>query len=432
VTALQYGLLAATLAVCLLVTAVSAAAQVASSLSGRSQLRQILEPGQVTGLRGSEGLVRIGMSLLVLNGLGLLASAVILTLLVRELSQPWQVIAMLGGGCLVLALFHVAPRIRAAGNPDRAARLLAGPVRVLILAVSPLVWLTARAAELTAGLGGPVSQARLTTDEELQLLVDVGEEQGLIEEEEREMITGIIELGKTAAREVMVPRIDIHTVAVGATLGEAVEVIIECGHSRIPAYDETIDHVAGILYAKDLLRAMHHGSELPTIEPLLRPAYFIPEFKPIDDLLAELQHKKVHMAIVVDEYGGTAGLVTIEDLIEEIVGEIQDEYDTEEPRYERITDDEFEFSARVDLDDVNRLMEISLPTNGADTLAGLVYSQLGRVPDVGDSARFDDARIDVLSVDGRRIEKVLVVRERGSVDSGPGAADPPADGGGAA
>jgi CBS domain containing-hemolysin-like protein len=191
---------------------------------------------------------------------------------------------------------------------------------------------------------------------------------------------------------------------------EALDTIMEAGHSRIPVYAETIDDVQGVLYAKDLLPYLREGRTDVPLKNILRQAYFIPETKKTSDLLSDLQQRRVHMAVVVDEYGGVAGLVTIEDLLEEIVGEIQDEYDTEEPFVEFVSDNEYIFDARVDLDDLNRLMNVELPTADSDTLGGFIYTELGKVPVVGDRVFFRDMDFTVESVAGRRIKKVHVER----------------------
>jgi CBS domain containing-hemolysin-like protein len=185
---------------------------------------------------------------------------------------------------------------------------------------------------------------------------------------------------------------------------------MRAGHSRIPVYENTIDNIVGILYAKDLLKYWRDEASSLKLRDLLRNVYYIPESKKVDELLQELQQRKVHIAIVVDEYGGTAGLVTIEDILEEIVGEIQDEYDSEEAFMEVVSDDEIIFNARMDLDDVNHIMGLELPTDRSDTLGGLVYSNLGRVPVIGDKVRIETVEITVLSVERRQIKKVKVVR----------------------
>ncbi|HEX9074230.1 MAG TPA: hemolysin family protein, partial [Anaerolineae bacterium] len=199
----------------------------------------------------------------------------------------------------------------------------------------------------------------------------------------------------------------------------ALDVIVEGSHSRVPVYEENIDHITGLLYAKDLLRTLRDGrSELP-IRSVLRPVHFVPESMPVDELLQELQESKVHMAIVVDEYGGTAGVVTIEDVLEEIVGEIQDEYDvSEEPLIEQVSENEAVFDARVTIEDVNDALSVQLPGE-SDTLAGLVYRRLQKMPKVGDQVHVDGLTISVLSVAGRRIKKVRVSKNVPVVDEIP-------------
>ena len=248
------------------------------------------------------------------------------------------------------------------------------------------------------------------TEEDLRTYVDAGEEGGLLKEEEKEMIYSIFDLGDTLAREIMVPRIDVVAVEADTPVSDALDIILEAGHSRVPVYDDNIDNIVGILYAKDLLAHWRKGGEPRPVRGLEREVYYVPETKLVSDLLRELQTKKVHIAIVVDEYGGTAGLVTIEDILEEIVGEIQDEYDPEEFYMDRISDDEYIFSARMDLDDINDIMSVDLPTDESDTLGGLVYSMLGRVPTMGDSLDVADLHLTVLTVDGRRIGTVKAQR----------------------
>ncbi len=250
------------------------------------------------------------------------------------------------------------------------------------------------------------------TEEDLRTYVDAGEEEGVLKEDEKEMIYSIFDLDDTSAREVMVPRIDVVAVEAQTPVMVALDVILAAGHSRVPVFVDNIDNVVGILYAKDLLAHWRSDANTDTraVHELARNVYFVPETKPVSDLLRELQTRKVHIAIVVDEYGGTAGLVTIEDILEEIVGEIQDEYDPEEFFMQHISDNEYVFSARMDLDDINDIMSVELPTDEADTLGGLVYNLLGRVPEVGDSVEVTDLHLTVLDVDGRRIGRVKAKR----------------------
>jgi CBS domain containing-hemolysin-like protein len=282
---------------------------------------------------------------------------------------------------------------------------------------NPLARIIARFCRILSGRWdetGEESPGTLT-EEDLLSYVEVGEEEGVLKEDEKEMIYSIFDLGDTSVREVMVPRIDIIGVEAETPVSEAMSIIVQAGHSRAPVYVDTIDNIIGILYMKDLLSHMLEHGEPRSVRGLERKVYYVPESKLVIDLLRELQAKKVHIAIVVDEYGGTAGLVTIEDLLEEIVGEIQDEHDADEFYMQYISDSEYIFSARMDLDDINDIMSIKLPTDESDTLGGLIYDVLGRVPKTGDvigGAAFDapEIRLTVLEVDGRRIKTVKVER----------------------
>jgi len=247
--------------------------------------------------------------------------------------------------------------------------------------------------------------------DELINLVDAGQQEGLLEQEERKMIHSIFELGDRLAREIMIPRIDLIAFEVNTPLTEAIDGLLLTGYTRVPIFQDSIDNVLGLLYAKDLLRVWREGSQLDSLAELLRPAYFVPEAKKVDQLLAEMQSRRVHMAVVVDEYGGVAGLVTLEDIVEEIIGEIQDEYDqAEELPYLETDEGEFIFQGRVDLDDFNEVLESSLSKDEADTIGGFIYSRIGRVPAAGEIVQVDDLLLTVEQVSGRRILKVRARR----------------------
>jgi putative hemolysin len=330
------------------------------------------------------------------------------------LSQAIAVTAIVVALVLVsLVVGDLLPRTLARRYPEPISRLAIYPLSVLAAIAAPLTRLTASVTRLMTGrpqMPGS-TELPLGTEEQIKTLVDAGEEEGVIEEEEKEMIYSIFDLGDTLAREVMVPRIDIVALEVKTSLKEALRVIVQAGHSRIPVYEDEIDSIVGILYAKDLLKYWPDFESL-NLRDILREAYYVPETKPVDELLQELQQRKVHIVIVVDEYGGVAGLVTIEDVLEEIVGEIQDEYDSEESFVEVVSPDEVIFDGRTDLDDINDAMSIDLPTDTSDTVGGLVNSGLGRVATVGDRVRFGDVELTVLSMLGRRIKKVQVNRLR--------------------
>jgi CBS domain containing-hemolysin-like protein len=329
------------------------------------------------------------------------------------LPQGWSVPGVLTEtGVLLLAalvLFGLQELMRGfiSRNPETWLMRLAPLVRLLVLLEAPLL-----ALPLAFNRGRAVQPDPALTEDELKSMVDAGHEDGVLEQDEREMIYSIFKLGDTLVREVMVPRIYITSLEADITLQEALDAMLASGYSRVPVYDDTIDNVIGLLYAKDLLRALREGSQVKQLRELVRPAYFVPEAKKVDELLDEMQTRRVHMALVVDEYGGIAGLVTLEDIVEEIVGEIRDEYDqAEEMPFQRISEDDVLFMGRVDLDDLNEVMHSALPKNEAETLGGYIYSRIGRVPEVGETLQVDDLTLTVEQVSGRRIRKVRVRRQ---------------------
>jgi len=304
-----------------------------------------------------------------------------------------------------------------AGHTERFAIVLSLPIEFLARALGPLIKvLTGVTAWIAKLFGANVSNEAQITAEELRLIVERGGEQGVLEAEEEQMINSIIELGERRLHEVMIPRIAIASLQASATLDEAIDKVVEEGHSRIPVYEESIDEVVGILYAKDLLPILKTGAApRPSLRSLLRTPVFVPESMTIDDLLHEFQRRKVHIAIVLDEYGGTAGLLTIEDLLEEIVGEIQDEYDVEEPMVVRLSPDEARIDGRVDVDELTEIFDIPIPLEDADeydTVGGLIFHRLGKVPRPGDEVRLTGLKLTVETTDGRRVGKVLAVRQR--------------------
>jgi putative hemolysin len=249
------------------------------------------------------------------------------------------------------------------------------------------------------------------TEDELKSLVDAGQEEGVLEQDEREMIYSIFQLGDTLAREIMVPRIYITALDVSLPLPQAVEALLASGHSRVPVYEETIDHIVGLLYAKDLLSLWLKGDQSGSLREVTRPAYYVPVAKKVNDLLDEMQARRIHMAIVIDEYGGVAGLVTLEDIVEEIIGEVRDEFDQlEESPYQEVGEGETIFLGRVDLDDFNEMMGTNLLKDEADTIGGFMYNRIGRVPESGESLQVDDLELTAEQVSGRRIRKIRARR----------------------
>jgi putative hemolysin len=249
------------------------------------------------------------------------------------------------------------------------------------------------------------------TDDEIKSWVQDSQGESSLEDGEREMIYSILNFSDTLCREIMVPRIDVSSLEVNTSIPDAIKLVLNSGHSRLPVYEESIDHIVGLLYAKDLLRIHQENEDKTFIRDLLRPAYFVPEAKKVDELLKEMQARGVHLSIVVDEYGGMAGLVTLEDIVEEIVGEIRDEYDEgEELEVQKISDDEYLFNGRIDLDAFNELLDTDLTKDVADSLGGFIYSKIGQVPAGGEEILIDNWTLTVEKISGRRVHTVRAIR----------------------
>ncbi|MBM3145556.1 MAG: HlyC/CorC family transporter [Chloroflexi bacterium] len=306
---------------------------------------------------------------------------------------------------LVVAWLEWMIERRVVRNPEQWALRLTGWIRYINLIFYPLASLSLIFSRETSR---PDENIGAVTEDTLKTLVDVGQKDGILEVGERKMIHSIFQLGDTLTREIMVPRIDVQGLEIGASLSEAVAFLLSSGFSRVPVYEETIDNVLGLLYAKDLLQFWQEENGAADIRrDLLREAYFVPEAKKVGELLEEMQKRRTHMAIVVDEYGGVAGVVTLEDIIEEIFGEIQDEYDEEEELpFRKLENGDYLFRGRIDLDDFNDLMGCNLPRDEADTLSGFIYARLGHVPAVGESVRDANLLLTVELVSNRRIRKV--------------------------
>lgn len=406
------------------------AAEIAFVTVRRTRLDELADEGDRRAARALRLLKDPGRFLAVIQVaitfLGALASAVAAVSIVELLATPLSGVSWIGERAGVLALLVVTllvsvvsivlgeliPKGFALANPDRIALAASGPISLFAKIVSPLVALLVL---LTKVISKPFGIDPTRTPElsaaEIRLIVEQGSQQGVLEAEEEQMISAVMSLSDSKLHEVMVPRIDIVAIDQEATFDEAVEVVLKEGHSRTPLYRESVDHIVGILYAKDLLRLIAAGGTRPRLRDIMRPALFVPESQSVDDLLHELQRRKVHMAVVLDEYGGTAGLVTIEDLLEEIVGEIQDEFDEEEPMKVEIGPGEVILDGRAAIDDLTELVEPALELEDDeeyDTLGGFVYHRIGRVPVVGDAVVIEPFLITVIKVSGRRVGKVRV------------------------
>lgn len=321
----------------------------------------------------------------------------------------WQALLFAVGAGLLISLIEVSVEGMALRNPEVWAQRMTGPAQVIDFLFRPV------GVMMLAFSNSPHTlehQIGTVTEDELKTWVEVGQpDGGSLEKGERQMIYSIFRFGDTLCREVMVPRIEVLALESNTTIQEATRALVASGHSRIPVYEENIDNVVGVVYAKDLLRLHLESGQEKTIRNYVRPAYFVPESKKVDDLLAEMQSKRVHIAVVVDEYGGMAGLVTLEDIVEEIVGEIRDEYDqAEDIPFQQIGPDEMLFVGRTDLDDLNDLLGTHIPKEMADTVGGYLYGTLGHVPVEGETVEVEGWKLTIELVSGRRIRRVRARR----------------------
>ena len=309
----------------------------------------------------------------------------------------------------LFVLTEAMPKTYALQHTDTTATRLA-PFVGALARFWPLRWATRGLIGLSNVLlpGKGRREGPSVSEEELLALAGTAAEQDVIELEERALIESIIEFGDTIAREVMVPRTDMVTLGADFQIDAAIEVAILQGYSRLPAYGEGIDDIVGIVYAKDLMRAERDDAGSETVSTVLRPAVYVPETKKVPDLLRQMQDERFHIAIVIDEYGGTAGMVTLEDLIEELVGEIRDEFDVEEPMVEPLPNGGVRVNARMPIDEVNDLLRLDVPEGDWDTIGGFLYSQLGRVPAEGETVEFDGHELRAEKVQARRIGRVRI------------------------
>ncbi len=313
---------------------------------------------------------------------------------------------------MVLLIFsELTPKIIAVKNPFQFASAVSLPLIVINYILLPIVLVLDKFPALFSGFFSVRLKKHLLSKDELKTLIDFSEERGALEEDEKEMIHSIFELSKTTVREIKVPRIDMVCVEKGTTITKLINIIHAKGHTRIPLYGEKVDNILGIIHAKDLLPFIKSKDKKADLVSLARPAAFVPESKHIDELLNELQSQKQHMAIVVDEYGGTAGLITLEDVIEEIVGEIQDEYDSEKPLVKKIDDTHFLVDAKMDLAELNEALDLNLPDDKSyESLGGFIFDLIGSVPKKKQEVEYGIYKFIVEKIDRNRIVSVLIIK----------------------
>ncbi|MCC6454091.1 MAG: HlyC/CorC family transporter [Caldilineaceae bacterium] len=397
----------------LLIVGFAIAAETSLTTASRSNVRILGEDGNGRA-KSVDWLLRdpaqLLLTLLLLKTGGVLAAGAAVAWLVPDTLPLMSLLSVVVIGWVLLAMLQAMGRSWVQTRSLQIALALAPIMQGAVVLLWPVTMLVRRVGRQVGDHEVDTSvDTALLSEGGLRRLISAAEEEEPIEEREKEMIASILEMDETVAREVMVPRIDMVALPVETSLRDALAVIIEAGHSRIPVYEENIDQIVGFLYAKDVLKCFETNQVDVPIRALLRPPYLVPVSKKVNTLLREMQKDRVHIAMVVDEYGGIAGLVTIEDILEEIVGEIQDEYDLEEETYVQVLEpNRYLLNARLDLYSLAKLLDTELPEEDADTLGGLIYSELGHVPVPNESVEVGGWRFTVLSLEGRRIEEVLV------------------------
>lgn len=348
------------------------------------------------------------------NVVNILASSLATVVIVNYFGNKGSSVALATAIMTILILIfgEISPKLMARNNSAKIAEGVSVIIYVLSIIFTPFVYCLIFISRFVGRILGVnmESPQLLITEEDIISYVNVGNAEGIIEEDEKEMIHSIVTLGETSAKEVMTPRTSMFALEGEKTINEIWDEITENGFSRIPVYEETIDNIIGILYVKDLMEHVKNNElEIP-IKQIVRSAYFVPETKSIIEILKEFRTLKVHIAMVLDEYGGVVGLVTIEDLIEEIVGEIRDEYDDEEDSFfKKIADNEYEVDAMTDIETINKELELELPiSEDYESLGGLIVTTTGKICEVGDEVQIDNIYLKVLEVDKMRVSKVFI------------------------
>jgi len=397
--------------VALLVLTLAAFVEASLAAVNRVTLREMIEertsPHRVQSFIEHPQLIRSTMTLVQLLA-ALVAGAMLTRVFTREFPGYGLLLALVVGTIALVVAGRVLPGALTASEQreesrrlNRLSMVLAGAVWPLTAVADLIIRLLRRGPQAEAGNGEDIGEAH-----------DGGNGDLDIEEDEQEMISGVLGLEEATVREIMVPRLDIVAAPQDMSIAEVVDLARSAGHSRIPVYRDSIDSIVGVIYAKDLLRFVNEEATGVKLLDLLRPAYFVPESKHVDELLRDMRQAKVHIAIVVDEYGGTAGLVTIEDILEEIVGEIQDEYDRETPLIERLGAEEVIVDGRIAVDEIADIFETEFAEGETGTIGGFVQKRLGRIPKAGESLQADGLLIEVQAVEHHRIRKLRVVRVR--------------------
>ena len=408
-------LLVAAIVVLFLISGVLAMSETAFTRMSRVRALALEEEGRSRATRLARLLERpertLNSLLLVILVCQLVSANLIGVLLEQNLGTIGFVVGIVVEIAVFFVFFEVVPKTFAIQHTDRAA-LLVAPILSFLTNFAPLRLLSRALIGLANVVlpGRGIKEGPFVSEEEIRQMADVAADEEAIERDERKLIHSIFEFGDMVVREVMTPRTDMVAIAADATIEDGITHAIEAGFSRLPAYDESTDNIVGIVFLKDLVSLARASKRDDPIRTALREAVFVPEQKRVAELLREMQTKQFHMAIVIDEYGGTSGLVTLEDLLEEIVGDITDEYDIEEPTVERLPGGALRVPGGTSIDDVSDELGIELPDTEWDTVGGLVFNLLGHVPEEGESVRFQGLEFRTERVKGRRIVSVQIRR----------------------
>ncbi len=346
----------------------------------------------------------------------ILATSIGTALALKYFGENGIIIATIIMTFLTVVFGELAPKTFAVAHSEEVSLLLARPVAFYIRLISPLVWIFKITSNLLIRMlgGKKKSVSPFVTEEEIKTMINIGEEEGTLEEEEKEMLHKVFEFGDKVVTEAMVPRTEIISIPDDSTVGDALKLVLEEGYSRYPVIKENIDSVIGILYVKDIVKQMAQGKieNYTPITEIVREAYYIPENKMVTELLDEMQKKKIQIAIVMDEYGGTAGLITLEDIIEEIVGGLQDEFEAMEGEKEVEIIDERTFivAGQTGLDEINELVGVELASQDFHTIGGFVFGLFRRLPKVGEQVRYHNLRFLILEMEDRKISKIKITK----------------------
>lgn len=412
------------LAILLLLSAFFSSSETALTSFRRTRIRHLADEGN-TNARILQSLIeqpsKFLATLLFGNTVVNVAIAVLAGTIALKYFPPQyaEIAATIIVSVIILIFGEIGPKSAAAERSEGYSLAIARPINWLTKALYPVIHIFINITNIFVKPigGGKRKEGPFLTADEIKTILSVGEEQGVIEEEEREMIHSIFEFGETVVREIMVSRMDMVCLSIQSKIDDALDIMLKHGFSRVPLFEDNLDNIVGILYAKDILKQLKDPPERrsragkngkATLKKLARPPHFVPETKKVDGLLKEMQKNKIHMAIVVDEYGGTAGLVTIEDIIEEIVGEIFDEYDTERIMFEELEPNKFRVDAVLPLGEFSEKIDVELGGEDWDTVGGFVYGQIGRIPKPGEKITYQNLTFIIEKIHKQRITKMRV------------------------